>query len=103
METGELVSDELMVALIRERIAQADARGGFILDGFPRTLAQAACLETMLSETRRGLSGAVNLRVPESAARRAHARPRQRPRAAPTTGRKPFASAFASTARRPSL
>ena len=45
MDTGELVSDELMVALIRDRTQQADAASGFILDGFPRTLAQAAALE----------------------------------------------------------
>jgi adenylate kinase len=65
MDTGELVSDDLMVALIRERTQQADAHGGFILDGFPRTLAQAGALETMLSETGQALSGVLNLSVPE--------------------------------------
>jgi adenylate kinase len=65
MDTGELVSDELMIALIRERTQQDDARGGFILDGFPRTLAQASALEAMLSETGDGLSGVLNLSVPE--------------------------------------
>ena len=65
MDTGELVSDELMVALIRDRTQQGDAREGFILDGFPRTLAQAAALETMLSETGQALSGVLNLSVPE--------------------------------------
>jgi adenylate kinase len=65
MDTGELVSDELMVALIRDRTQQADAAAGFILDGFPRTLAQAAALETMLAETGQSLSGVLNLSVPE--------------------------------------
>jgi adenylate kinase len=65
MDTGELVSDDLMVALIRDRTQQGDARGGFILDGFPRTLAQAGALETMLTETGQALSGVLNLSVPE--------------------------------------
>lgn len=66
MDTGELVSDDLMVALIRDRTQQDDARGGFILDGFPRTLAQAKALDGMLAETGDGLSGVVNLAVPEA-------------------------------------
>ena len=65
MDTGELVSDELMIALIRERTQQADSRNGFILDGFPRTLAQAGALEAMLTETGQSLSGVLNLTVPE--------------------------------------
>jgi adenylate kinase len=65
MDTGELVSDDLMVALIRERTQQTDARHGFILDGFPRTLAQAGALEAMLGETGQALSGVLNLSVPE--------------------------------------
>ena len=65
MDTGELVSDDLMIALIRERTQQPDAKRGFILDGFPRTLAQAAALEAMLAETGDALSGALNMTVPE--------------------------------------
>jgi len=65
MDSGELVSDDLMINLIRDRTQQPDARGGFILDGFPRTLAQAAALEAMLAETGQTLSGALNLTVPE--------------------------------------
>ena len=67
MEKGELVSDDLIVALIRERIAAKDARGGFILDGFPRTLEQGRALETMLMEQGESLTAAVNFTVPESA------------------------------------
>ena len=65
MEKGELVSDDLIVALIRDRIAQKDARGGFILDGFPRTLEQARSLDALLSRNGDGLAAAVNFDVPE--------------------------------------
>jgi adenylate kinase len=65
MERGDLVSDDLIVDLIRERIAQADARRGFILDGFPRTIAQAEALERLLAEGGDSLSAAVNFRVPD--------------------------------------
>lgn len=65
MDTGELVSDDLMVALIEDRTQQADAHDGFILDGFPRTLAQAGALEAMLNATGQSLSGVLNLSVPE--------------------------------------
>ena len=47
LAAGELVPDELTVAAIRERLAQEDARDGFVLDGFPRNLVQAAALDTM--------------------------------------------------------
>jgi adenylate kinase len=67
MEKGELVSDGLIVALIRDRIAQKDARGGFILDGFPRTLEQGRALETLLAEAGETLSAAVDFQVPEAA------------------------------------
>jgi adenylate kinase len=66
MDAGELVSDDLMVALIRERTRQPDARGGFILDGFPRTVAQASALDAMLAEGGDALSAVVNFSVPES-------------------------------------
>jgi adenylate kinase len=65
MEKGELVSDDLIVALIRERTAVRDARKGFILDGFPRTLEQGKALEKLLSESEEGLSAVVNFGVPE--------------------------------------
>jgi adenylate kinase len=65
MERGDLVSDDLIVDLIRERTARPDARTGFILDGFPRTIAQAEALESLLAEEGNGLSAAVNFRVPD--------------------------------------
>jgi adenylate kinase len=56
VESGRLVPDELMIELIRERLAADDAQDGFILDGFPRTLAQAEALDEMLTEIGRDLS-----------------------------------------------
>ena len=49
MERGELVSDALIVEIVRERLARADTRDGFILDGFPRTVAQAVALDEILA------------------------------------------------------
>lgn len=55
LAAGELVPDELTVALIRERLAEPDAANGFVLDGFPRNLAQAEALDHMLSGIGRAL------------------------------------------------
>jgi adenylate kinase len=55
LAAGDLVPDELTVALIRERLEQDDARGGFVLDGFPRNLAQAEALDAMLADVERVL------------------------------------------------
>lgn len=55
LAAGELVPDELTVALIRERLDRDDARRGFVLDGFPRTLAQAEALDAMLADLDRSL------------------------------------------------
>ena len=65
MARGELVPDDLIVNLIRERIARRDSVAGFILDGFPRTVPQAEALETMLSGNGDGLSAVLNFSVPE--------------------------------------
>lgn len=67
MKAGRLVSDEIMIRLIRERIAQADCANGFILDGFPRTLTQARELDKMLAALNRPLSLVIELTVDDSA------------------------------------
>jgi adenylate kinase len=54
-DAGHLVPDDLMIALIRERLGEENAREGFVLDGFPRTMRQAEALEEMLREIGRGL------------------------------------------------
>jgi adenylate kinase len=67
MESGELVPDDLMISLIRERLSAPDAAPGFILDGFPRTVDQALALEKILSGNEKALQAVVNLTAPESA------------------------------------
>ena len=65
---GDLVPDELMIELIRERLAQVDTGGGFILDGFPRTTPQADALDSMLAEIDRPLTVVLELQVPDEVA-----------------------------------
>ena len=65
METGALVPDGVMIELIAERLRQPDAAGGFILDGFPRTLAQAEALERLLRDLGQKLDGVVFFEVAE--------------------------------------
>jgi adenylate kinase len=65
MEAGELVPDDVVIGLIRERVSEPDARKGFLLDGFPRTIAQAETLEKLLFEDGMALDAVVNLVVPE--------------------------------------
>jgi len=67
MEAGKLVPDDLMVSLIEDRIAQPDCAKGFILDGFPRTEAQAAALDTMLAKTSKKLDEVIEMEVDEKA------------------------------------
>jgi adenylate kinase len=63
MESGALVSDEIVVGIINDRIEEADAKRGFILDGFPRTLAQAEALERMLAAKGLKLDAAIELKA----------------------------------------
>ena len=67
MDAGKLVPDELMVGLIEDRIAQPDAAKGFILDGFPRTEAQAGALDTMLARSGKKLDRVIEMEVDEAA------------------------------------
>ena len=65
MERGELVPDEVVVAIIAERIGQADAKRGFVLDGFPRTVPQAEALDRLLEERGLKLDAVIELKVDE--------------------------------------
>ncbi|TMJ01748.1 MAG: adenylate kinase [Alphaproteobacteria bacterium] len=67
MDRGELCPDDIVVAIIADRIVQPDAKNGFILDGFPRTVHQAEALEHMLHEKGLDLDGVVELKVDEGA------------------------------------
>lgn len=64
MERGELVPDAVMVGLIRERLSGPDCANGFILDGFPRTLDQAAALDALLGELQKPLTHVFDVEVP---------------------------------------
>jgi adenylate kinase len=64
MDAGELVSDEIVLGIIRERLASPEAERGFILDGFPRNVSQAEALEEVLAEIGQDLDAAVLMDVP---------------------------------------
>jgi adenylate kinase len=63
MDAGRLVSDDIVVSIIKDRITRPDCANGFILDGFPRTLAQASALEAMLKSSHRELDAVIELKV----------------------------------------
>jgi len=63
MERGELVPDEVVCGIAGERLGQPDAQGGFILDGFPRTIAQAQFVDRLLEEKGRGRPKVIYIRV----------------------------------------
>jgi adenylate kinase len=67
MEAGKLMPDELMIQMISDRIDQPDARKGFILDGFPRTVPQAEALDKMLAEKGMKLDHVIEMKVDDAA------------------------------------
>jgi adenylate kinase len=67
---GELVSDDIVIRLIEDRLPEAEARGGAIFDGFPRTIAQAEALDRMLDARRRPVDLVIRLKVDDEALRR---------------------------------
>ncbi|MFD2707276.1 adenylate kinase [Salibacterium lacus] len=83
MDAGELVPDEVTVGIVRERLGKADCSEGFLLDGFPRTVAQAEALEGILSDLNTSLDYVLNIEVEkDKLERRLTGR-----RVSPTTGR----------------
>jgi adenylate kinase len=67
-DAGQLVPDDLMIELIRERLSEDDARDGFVLDGFPRTAVQAEALDETLDDLGRPLSVVLEFQLPEEVA-----------------------------------
>ncbi|HEV2540070.1 MAG TPA: adenylate kinase [Frateuria sp.] len=67
MDAGQLVSDDILLGMLEERLAQDDARNGFILDGYPRNLAQADALDHLLARIGQPLDAVVKLEVPGEA------------------------------------
>ncbi len=67
MDAGNLVSDDIVAAIVEERIEQDDCAPGFLLDGFPRTIVQAEMLDAMLTKKERGVDVVIELRVDEEA------------------------------------
>ncbi|AUQ53975.1 adenylate kinase Adk [Phaeobacter inhibens] len=67
MEAGELVSDEIVINILRDRLAEPDCAKGVILDGFPRTTVQAEALDRLLAESGQQINAAVSLEVDDAA------------------------------------
>ena len=65
MDKGQLVPDEVTIGIVEERLAQPDCKEGFLLDGFPRTTAQAEALDEVMSKQQRRIEAAINISVPE--------------------------------------
>lgn len=65
MDAGELVGDEIVIGMVRERFGQEDVRNGFLLDGFPRTVPQAEALEALMQDLGIELDAVVLLEVPD--------------------------------------
>jgi adenylate kinase len=67
MDAGELVSDDIVVGIVADRIEEPDAHNGFVLDGFPRTIAQAEALDRMLEAKKMQLEAVIEFQVDEDA------------------------------------
>ena len=65
MDRGELVPDEVTVGIVKDRISEDDAKKGFLLDGFPRTIEQAEALSNIMQELDRKIDAVINIEVPE--------------------------------------
>ncbi|KIX15974.1 adenylate kinase [Dethiosulfatarculus sandiegensis] len=66
MDAGKLVTDEVVIGLVKERIAREDCAKGFMLDGFPRTVPQAEELDKVLADMQKGIDHVVSIEVPNS-------------------------------------
>ncbi len=67
MEAGQLVSDDIVLAILKDRMAEPDVAKGIILDGFPRTAGQAAALDTLMAEAGQRVTAAISLEVEDEA------------------------------------
>ncbi|MDR9428405.1 MAG: adenylate kinase [Salibaculum sp.] len=67
MEAGDLVSDDIVIAILRDRLAEPDCAAGVILDGFPRTTVQAEALDALLADTGQRVNAAISLEVEDAA------------------------------------
>jgi len=67
MDAGDLVSDEIVIAILNDRMAEEDCRNGVILDGFPRTTVQAKALDDLLASTGQRINAAISLKVDDAA------------------------------------
>lgn len=65
MDQGALVPDEVTIGIVKERLSKADCEKGFLLDGFPRTIAQAEALQRLLSEMNQAIDHVLHVEVPE--------------------------------------
>jgi adenylate kinase len=65
MDAGQLVSDEVVIGMVKERLKEADCKKGFILDGFPRTVPQAEALDKTLKSMGRSINKVINIDVPD--------------------------------------
>ncbi|MFD2925215.1 adenylate kinase [Halobacillus naozhouensis] len=65
MDNGELVPDEVTIGIVRERLSKSDCQNGFLLDGFPRTIAQAEALENLLKDMKESIDYVLHIEVPK--------------------------------------